>query len=187
MTYLTQIASGLDFSLLRAQLTVNQQLWNQIDYRKVGRNTPHSQMDDIWIRYRDDAPFKARGDYHGIADGQFRCVFYPAWHKLPAIRPICMALMTRLEGIELGTMILYRLAPGKRIQAHTDAGWAVDYYSTKIHVCLQGGPKCGYRVMDERQPFNTGDVFIFDNRFEHEIWNDNDTDMLMLVQCMHCE
>jgi mannose-6-phosphate isomerase-like protein (cupin superfamily) len=187
VTYLTKIAEGLDFSLLRAQLTVRQHLWNQITYRKEGRGTPHSQMDDIWLRYRSDEAFKARGDYHGIAEGEFHCVFYPAWSELPAVRPICFALMTKLEAVELGTMIIYRLAPGKRIDPHTDAGWAVNYYSTKIHVCLQGGMKCGYRVMNEFKPFKTGDVYIFDNRFEHEIVNETDEDMIMLVQCMHCE
>jgi hypothetical protein len=39
---------------------------------------------------------------------------YPAWQLLPQLRPIIFDLMRRVEAVQLGRVLITRLAPGKR-------------------------------------------------------------------------
>ncbi len=52
--------SPIDVSAAVAEIDAQPKLWNQYVLRTKGYETPHSRIDDIWVRYRDFAEYKVR-------------------------------------------------------------------------------------------------------------------------------
>jgi hypothetical protein len=122
-----KIADNVDVLPLLAQLHRLPDLWDRNPERRLYPGTPHAAMTDIVVRYMPEADvtMEARRAEH-------RNVFWPAWHALPALRPLVMGLMARVEAVELGSILITRLPPGGQIMPHTDAGsWAPGYYHCK--------------------------------------------------------
>ena len=89
-------------------------------------------------------------------------MFWPAWHELPALRPMVFALMGRVGAVELGSILITKLPPGQMIQPHTDAGnWAPEFYNCKAHLTLAGSALV--RCEDEVCRFDAGTCWTFDN------------------------
>ena len=67
------------------------------------------------------------------------------------------------------TVSILRLAPGSRLHAHCGSTNA----RLNIHFGLVIPPKCKIRVADELRDWEVGKPLIFDESFEHEVWNDS--------------
>jgi hypothetical protein len=186
MRNFVQIARGLDTAPLLLALSRQPRLWNRHGYRKEIPDGPHSQMDDIWLRYNDEKPHKASGDWSTFND-QHESIFYPEWFALPQARPIVYAMMARTEATRLGGILITRIPPGGRIEPHVDGGWHADYYNTKLYVVLQSNPQCVNVVEDERVCMEQGSVWYFDNSKMHEVINDGQDDRITLIVCLRCE
>jgi hypothetical protein len=138
-------------------------------------------MTDITVRYMPEAQvtMEARRLEH-------RNVFWPAWHALPALRPMVFALMTRVQAVELGSILITKLPPGKMIQPHSDAGnWAPEWYHCKCHITLAGSALV--RCDDDAATFGTGSIWTFDNLLTHSIENVGDCDRIVCIVSMRCE
>jgi hypothetical protein len=186
MNNLVKIAQGIDTAPLLLELARQPKLWNRRMARKIAPETPHAVMDDIWLRYNDEKPFKERGDYTGFND-EHEAIFYPEWYALPSARPIVYAMMARTQAVRLGGVMITRIPPGGRIEPHTDDGWHAKYYNTKLYVVLQSNPQCVNRVEEERVAMAPGEVWYFDNTKEHEVVNDGPDDRITLIICLRCE
>jgi mannose-6-phosphate isomerase-like protein (cupin superfamily) len=186
MNHMVKLAQGIDTAPLLLAIARQPKLWNRHRMRKDYAESPHAQMDDIWLRFNDEKPFKEKDDYTGISD-QHDSVFYPEWHALPQARPIVFGLMTRVEGTRLGGILITRIPPGGRILPHVDDTWHVRHYNTKIYVVLQSNPQCVNRVGDERVVMAPGDAWYFDNTKEHEVMNDGPNDRISLIISIRCE
>jgi hypothetical protein len=117
---------------------------------------------------------------------EHRNVFWPAWYALPALRPMVFALMTRVQAVELGSILITKLPPGKMIQPHSDAGnWAPEFYRCKAHVTLAGSALVGCE--NEAVTFAAGTVWTFDNLLVHSISNEGDRDRIVCIVSMRCE
>jgi aspartyl/asparaginyl beta-hydroxylase (cupin superfamily) len=46
---------------------------------------------------------------------------------------------------------------------------------------LEVPSNCRIRVGDEERSWAEGDVLIFDDSFEHEVWNDSDRERIVLI------
>lgn len=186
MRNFVKLAQGIDTAPLLLALARQPKLWNRHRMRKDYADSPHGQMDDIWLRFNDEKPFKEKGDYTGISD-QHDSVFYPEWYALPQARPIVFGLMARAEGTRLGGILITRIPPGGRILPHVDDSWHVRHYNTKVYVVLQSNPQCVNRVEDEQLIMAPGEAWYFDNTKEHEVVNDGPDDRISLIVSIRCE
>jgi hypothetical protein len=181
MNNLVKIAQGVDVAPLLLAIARQPKLWN----RHTARNAEggaHADVDDIWLRYNDEKPFKEKGDYTGFNDAHDP-VFYPEWYALPQARPIVFGLMSRVEGTRLGGVLITRIPAGGRVLPHTDDR----HYNTKLYVVLQSNPQCVNRVEDERVSMAPGEAWYFDNTKEHEVVNDGPDDRISLIISIRCE
>lgn len=70
-----------------------------------------------------------------------------------------------------------RLAPGTRIAPHVGYTDRV----LRLHLGLVVPAGCGLRVGPETRHWQEGACLIFDDRVEHEAWNDGDADRMVLL------
>jgi hypothetical protein len=176
-----QIASGVDTVPALLQLARAAHLWDRNPERRLYAGSPHTAMTDITVRYmpESEVTLESRRLEH-------RNVFWPAWHELPALRPMVFALMARVGAVELGSILLTKLRPGGVIQPHTDAGnWAPLYFNCKAHVTLYGSSVS--RCEDEEVIMRQGDVWTFDNLLAHSVANNGDCDRICCIVSMRCE
>ena len=186
MKNLLRIAQGIDVMPLLLAIQRQPNLWNRHGFRKEFEGTSHAQTSDLWLRFRDEKPFKEAGDYTGFED-EHDAIWYPEAYALPQARPIVFGLMARVEGVRLGGVMITKIPAGGRVLPHSDHGWHAKYYNTKIYVPLQSNPKCFNRVEDDIVAMGPGEAWYFDNTKEHEVVNDGEDDRITLIVCIRCE
>jgi hypothetical protein len=178
----TQIAANVETLPLRLELARNERLWDQRPDRRLYPGTPHAAMTDITVRYMPEADLT---DLE-VRRREHRNVFWPAWYALPSLRPVVFGLMARVQAVELGSILITRLPPGKQIEPHSDAGnWAPAYYNCKAHWTVQGAALV--RCEDEACEFGAGSVWTFDNLLTHSIENQTDDDRICVIVSMRAE
>lgn len=176
-----QLASGVDTVPVLLQLNRAAHLWDRSPFRRLYPDTPHAAMTDIIVRYMPEGnvTLESRRLEH-------RNVFWPAWHELSALRPIVFLLMGRVGAVELGSILITKLPPGKVIQPHTDAGnWAPEFYNCKAHLTVYGSALSWCK--DEESIQRAGEVWTFDNLLPHSITNNGDCDRICCIISMRCE
>jgi hypothetical protein len=138
-------------------------------------------MVDITARYMPAADITL-----ARRETEHRNVFWPAWYALPALRPIVFGLMARVSAVELGSIIITRLPPGKAILPHSDAGsWAPEFYSCKAHLTVAG--EALVRCAEDQCMFLRGAVWTFDNLLTHSVENVGDRDRISVIISMRCD
>ena len=57
----------------------------------------------------------------------------------------------------------------------------------KINFHSQPRPKTwsGIRVADKFMTWTEGDMFVFDDSFDHEVWNENEERIILIVDIWH--
>jgi hypothetical protein len=176
-----QIAAGVDVLPVLLELHRAPHLWDRNPQRRLYAGTPHGAMTDITVRYmpEEQITLAARRAEH-------RNVFWDAWDDLPALRPLVFSMMARVGDVELGSILITRLPPGKEILPHSDAGsWAPEFYNCKCHLTLAGvavtvchGEAC------EQQ---AGEIWTFDNLLLHSIRNTGPVDRICCITSMRVE
>lgn len=188
MKHFVKIADGIDVSGVVAQLKDNPSLWDAHTVRKTYDGTPHSRMSDIWVRYNafdrfDPANHKAFNDEHVS-------VWYQAWGKLTALRPIIFDLMAKVEGEMIGGVLITRIPPGEGILPHADASWHVSYFS-KFYLSIASAPGafffCEHEGETERINPKPGDIYLFDNRKVHWVENHSNHDRITCIICIRTQ
>lgn len=179
-----KIAEGVDVTRLLLSLKQQPELWNQNPLRKIVEGTPHKQMDDIWVRFRNFSEFNPENPKEFI--GPHFPEWYPSYRKLPQIKEFVYGLMAKIEATHLGGILITRIPPGGRIEAHSDRGWHPEFYNTKLYIVLQSD-RCTFRVEDEQVVMQQGEIWWLDNTVEHEVWNDGEIDRMTLIICMRTE
>lgn len=174
-----QLASGVDIIPLLHAITRQKELWDTCKLRTTHTNSPHTEVNDILLRFIDMEVDKKTLSPGYVLD-QHESINYPAFYRLPEARPIIYDLMRRVEGQRLGRTIITRLAPGKRIAPHIDSGDHAAYYD-RYHCILQNQPGSLFRAGDETVCMKAGEVWWFDNSIEHEVVNNSTDDRLTLI------
>jgi hypothetical protein len=176
-----QLASGVDVVPVMLELARADHLWDKNPERRLYAGSPHSAMTDITVRYMPEADITME-----TRRLEHRNVFWPAWHALPSLRPMVFALMARVQAVELGSILITKLPPGKAIEPHSDKGhWAPEWYNTKCHVTLAGSAQV--RCEDDTATFATGSVWTFDNLLIHSIDCISAGDRIACIVSMRCE
>jgi quercetin dioxygenase-like cupin family protein len=169
-----QIAAGLDVTPILHALALNPDLWNENDLRTKHPGTAHAEADDIWVFF-NQIPTDPAEVINDIAVQPYR-----AWEVLTPLRPMVLDLMRRVDGIQLGRVLVTRLAPGARITPHTDMGAPAEYF-TRYQIALQSLPGAIFRVEDETANFRSGDAWWFNNQLEHEVVNNSADDRIVCI------
>jgi hypothetical protein len=178
-----QVASGVEVLPLILDLRRQPELWNCHRDRTAGAS-PHSAVDDIWVRFRAYEELTSAESYAE----PFTPVFYPAWHTLPHLRPIVFGLMARMEAVQLGGVLITRVPPKQKVALHDDRGrWHPEFFATKAYLPLAANQECYNTCGGECVTMKAGDAWLFDNLLPHSTVNDGDTDRITLIVSMRVE
>lgn len=172
----------LDVRWINQQIAKHPELWNQYDMRtKLYDNSPHREVSDIWLRYRDWKEFDPQNP-QAFAD-KHHSVWYPAAVELPEVFTIADQVLWNMHSkAELGGVLITKIPPGKQVYPHSDAGaWHSEYYETKVLVLLQSAPGQTFNFHGESHEGVAGEVFYFDNHPEHWVVNNSDVDRISLI------
>jgi len=91
---------------------------------------------------------------------------------LPVVYNEVMAICAALKTEQIGRVIVAELAANGHILPHYDFGPYHDFYD-RIHLVI-GGQGCHFRAGKEVVKMLPGEVWAFNNRDQHEVWNDSD-------------
>jgi hypothetical protein len=116
---------------------------------------------------------------------QHESIDYPAYAALPEARQIVMQVFAAVGGTRLGRVMVNRIAPGGVIYPHADTPEHANYYS-RYHVVLQSAEGVKFRAGGEWATWETGSVFWFNNKLEHEVINESATDRIHMVIDARC-
>lgn len=178
MKAFNKIYSGLDVSKARLELEENSHLFGEFNARK-NAGPIHAQMDDIWLRYGDISKMIESGDYSKIADEHDSI-----WLKnLPECKKLCFDVMSLVDGERLGGVLITKLPPNGEILPHTDSGWHAEYYD-KYFVPIENESGAKFCFDDGEIEPSLGDVWAFDNSFNHWVINDSNKDRIAMIICI---
>jgi len=169
-----RLAAGVDVVPALHQLVQMPDLWNENTLRTKHPQTAHGQADDIWMLFNE-----VPSDPTAVID-DVKVVPYRAWGQLTHLRGLVLDVMRRVDGVALGRVIVTRLKPGAEITPHIDGGAPATYY-TRYQIALKSLPGAAFRCGNERVEFQSGDVWWFDNRVEHEVVNNSDDDRIVCI------
>lgn len=178
--YFHHIASNISVDSVNTEIGQNPSLWNEFKSRKNGVGSPHSQMSDIWIRYNH------KDNMGPTFNSEHDSVWYPAYYKLPSLKPIIFWLMNKVHGERLGGVLITKISPGCGIAPHIDRGWHVAYYD-KYYVSLQSAFGANFICGEEYINPKVGDVWKFDNQIEHSVDNNSLIDRVTLIVCIRSD
>jgi aspartyl/asparaginyl beta-hydroxylase len=174
-----RLAQGLNMNAIQHALARQPDLWNENTFRTTFPNTPHVDVDDIWLRFSDPA----KCDTTSTVIGDDSPIWFHGALKLPEVQPIILDLMRAVSAYELGRVLITRIKPGGVILPHTDS--AGDYVLTRdrvrYHVVIQGLPGSMYRTGDETVNMKTGEIWFFNPLLEHEVYNHSADDRIHLL------
>lgn len=166
-----KLASNVNVTPLLVAINRQPELWDQNTLRTKHPNTAHADVSDIWLMFND---------IEGDVTNDIIVKPYPAFEKLPQARPILFDLMRMVEGVTLGRVIVTKLAPGKKIIPHVDGGAPATYY-TRYQIALQSLPGALFTIEDETVNFESGDVWLIDNKKEHSVVNNSRDDRIVMI------
>ena len=172
------IAAGVDTMPLLLALYRQPKLWNAERFRTTYPGTPHTEADDILLRYSD--PETCDQASRVIGDTE------PVWHPAAALLPwqdVVLDLMRRVRAYRLDRLLITRLRPGARIAPHADneGDYVSDPERQRFHVVLQGLPGSLYHNGDETVQMLTGTVWTFDALSVHSLENNSADDRIHLI------
>ena len=168
------ISKGLNVAPIYWALQQHPELWNQNTERTAAPLSPHYGLDDIWVRY---------GDAERARDGQPHDSFwYPAADTL-GVKPTCYALMAHVQGDELGGVLITRIPAGKECRPHCDPGWHARRYQ-KYAVQITSAPGQKFCFHGEELESKPGDVYWFDNQYEHWVENPTQYERITMIVCI---
>lgn len=176
-----RVATGVSVTPLLLALARRPDLWNQNTLRTTHPQSPHTQVDDIWLRFNE---LPAPGEEAKVMDDH-ESIDYPAYKELPEARQLVMSLFAAVQGERLGRVLITRLPPGGRIDAHVDGGEHAAYYE-RFHVVLQSNEQSLFRAGDEAVQMRSGEAWWFDNSAEHEVMNQGPDDRIHLIVDARC-
>lgn len=179
------VTESLEVLELQQELLNNLDEFDKYDFRRTFPNSPHAEMNDIWVRYNDINPFLAKGSLEGF-EAEHDSIWYPVIEKLPAVKKVVFDLMSKVEGERLGGVLITKLPPGGHIARHTDAGWHAQYYDKFfVPILNEEGAIFGFDDGDIHPKL--GEAWWFDNSNPHWVTNNSNCDRIAMIVCIRTE
>lgn len=152
-------------------LAINPDLWDENTLRTQHENTAHGATSDVWVWFNDVA---------GDVVNDIQTYPYRAWDVLHPLKPIVLDLMRRVNGTQLGRVLITKLPPGKSITPHVDGGAPATFY-TRFQIALQTGQGTVFHIGDEQRTFKAGEIWWIDNTKEHSVVNNGADDRIVCI------
>lgn len=174
-----KISENTDVSMLLHALAHHGDLWNKNKFRTTFENTPHVDVDDIWLRYanviEDTTTTNVKSDLGSI--------WYSPICFLPQVKPIVLNLMHKVEAYSLERLIVTKIKPGGIILPHADNEGEYVHAGdiARYHIVLNGKEGSLFRCGDETVCMKTGEIWWFNALIEHEVKNNSDEDRIHLL------
>jgi hypothetical protein len=184
MQHFTHIGK-VDVLPLRLQLDQHPELWNQHTGRTAHEGSAHTEVSDVWLRWRPERDLVTPANYN---EPFAELEWYPAIHVLPAARSILMDIMQRVGGTALGGSLITRIPSGGAVKPHSDAmSWHANYYRLKVYTTISSNPNAVNWCAGESVVMETGSVFSFDNLKEHSVFNEGGEDRITMMCAIRCK
>jgi hypothetical protein len=176
---------NVDILPLRLQIERHPELWNQNTGRTAQPGSPHSDVSDIWLRWRPQAALVKPESYN---EPFTEIEWYPAMTVLPAARQILMEIMGRVGGLALGGTLITRIPSTRAVKPHSDAmSWHANYYNLKVYTTIKSNPNCVNWTAGESLVMKPGECWTFDNIKEHAVYNEGDDDRWTMMTAIRCD
>ena len=158
---------------IKLALAQHPELWDQNDLRTSHVGSAHSDVSDIWIRFnRPDQGFGQQVD-------ATNCFWYPASSVVPAEQHV-YSLMSFVRGEQIGRVIITKLPPGGKIEAHEDKGPPAEFYQ-RFHLCIQNEDGAVFTCGDEQLTPEPGMVYWINNAEKHSVENNSNADRITMI------
>lgn len=95
----------------------------------------------------------------------------PDYAYVPEVYNAIMSLAAALKVEQIGRLAVTKLLPGGHILPHRDFGTYFDHYD-RVQLAI-GGEGCYFRCGKEVAKMMPGEVWAFNGREVHEVWNDS--------------
>jgi len=169
MRYFHMLMANVMVMQVMDQLARHPEWWNEDKLRTTFEGTPHSEVDDILLRF-------------GSPDGDdLEAVDRPVFKSLPKAKDMALDVMRFVGGERLGRVVITKRQPGKKILPHADVMGAYSKYYTRYHLVLQGLPGSLFNCGDETVVMQTGQVWWFDASAEHSLANNSKDDCVHML------
>ncbi len=137
------------------------------------------------LKFRDQIP-----GFEEVSPDQYRLAKARQWktfvlygfgqrlEKNTALTPVSAELLERIPNLQTAWFSI--LAPGYHIPAHKGVTKGI----LRAHLGLlipKDYKKCRIRVDEQIRPWRPGEVFVFDDTYEHEVWNDTKEERVILL------
>ena len=170
----TRISEGIDVSLLLSELTAAPEMW-LADTSRQRKVRCQRDTQNIFLRVaKKPLPAGARN----ANDVQASRVARSA-SRFPNALAFCQ-LIADLQGGELGRATLVALQPRGWVRPHVDAG---AYYRSRdrFHLVLKSPEGSPLTARGETVVMREGELWVFDNKSEHEARNPSDEPRVHLI------
>lgn len=171
-----QLMANINIMPLMIQVARQADLWKADTYLRDYPQGPFGDTETIFLRF---PPASVTELERGTKD-QHECVWMDGALHLPAARQMIFNLMATVEGERLGRVMINKLRPGGRIYPHADTPAHAEYWD-RFHIVLQSLPGNNFRCGDETISMRTGEVWWFQNAFEHEVVNNSADDRIHMI------
>lgn len=177
MKHFMQLASGVQVTpLLLAihRLEKSHGVWKEDTYLRDYPQGPFGDTESIILRFPDRSVHETEEALreHEANFDQHENYDQPVFKSLPEARPLIFQLMSAVQGERLGRVIINKINPGGVIYPHADTPVHAEYWD-RFHIVLQSQPGSNFRAGDEWVHMETGEVWWFNNRIEHEVINNS--------------
>ncbi|MGI9482557.1 MAG: aspartyl/asparaginyl beta-hydroxylase domain-containing protein, partial [Hyphomicrobiales bacterium] len=137
------------------------------------------------LKHRDAIPL-----FHEISKEQQRISLGTKWRtfilfgfgekleKNCAQAPVTASLLEKVPNLQTAWFSI--LGPNHHIPAHRGVTTGILRAHLGVIVPKQA-EKCRLRVLDEMVVWREGEMFVFDDTYEHEVWNDTDDERVVLI------
>jgi len=186
-----RIAHGVNVTPLMLAISRRPDLWAADTFLRHYPQGPFGEVESIMLRFpeRPLGLTEEQVDLYkqNLLPGydQHESVDQPAYAVLTEARPLVMSIFQAAAGERLGRVMINKIAPGGCIFPHADTPEHANYYS-RFHLVLQSGEGCRFRAGDEWTQWESGAVFWFNNKLEHEVINDGPIDRIHMVIDARC-
>lgn len=171
---------SFDVRSLVTELGWYPELWNEFDLRTNHPQSPHRELDDIFVRYNARENFT--GDRQAF-NGPHDAVWWQSIEKIPSVMAIIWDLMRKVEGERLGMVLITRIPAGSTCYPHVDNGWHAGHYD-KYAVQLTSAAGQTFHVEDEVLDPAPGQCYWFDNSRRHWVLNPTNKDRMTMIVCI---
>jgi len=187
VTNFLRLASGHAVTPLMLAILRRPELWKVDTYLRDYPQGPFGEVESIMLRFplKGVKETQAEVEQHLLTHDPHESIDQPAYMVLTEARPLVMSLFAAVQGERLGRVMINKVKPGGVIYPHADTPAHCDYYS-RYHIVLQSEPGVMFRCGDERTYWETGSIFWFNNKLEHEVLNESSVDRIHLIMDARC-